>query len=801
MFGDIRFAFRTLAKSPGFTLIAVLTLALGIGANTAIFSVINSVLLRPLPYPRSEQLVAISDSNPAKNIEQSKLTPVKYAELVASQKSFSHIAGYEFENLSLPSGDHAESITVAKTVGPIFPLIGVAPFLGRTLNEADDRVGTEPVAVLNYTLWRDQFGSDTQIIGRQIQLSRESYTVVGVMPEGFQFPAQVQVWVPAALDPSLFAEAAPRMARFLNVFGRLKDGVMLNQAQAELATAAAQIAQHYPRSDGGWTVKVDTLYEQTIGHARAGLLILAGAVALVLLIACVNVANLQLTRAESRHQEMAVRAALGANRAQLVRQLLVESLILALAGGILGTLVALWGIDLLAALNSGQIPRVRELRPDASVFGFALVLATLTGIFSGLAPALNSSRINLDPVLRESAHAVSGSVRSHRVRGILLVAQIAFALVLLTSSALLIKSLFRLQRVDPGFTRANILTFRLSLPWERRDESVEFYKRVLQRIGELPGIQSVGASSFLPVSASDAPLAFHIEGESRGADDRLLADFSVVSSGYFPALGIPLKKGRIYTEADSRQATPAVIVNESFVRRFLPNQDPVGKLLRFEGRFGSPKGNQIIGVVGSVRRHGLEQEPGPEVYLSYQQTPWPYMSLVARTKAAPASVAQSIQRALYAVDSTQPVFDIKTMEERLDDSVAQRRFNMLLLGLFAALALILASIGIYGVISYSVTQRTREIGLRLALGAQRSDVLRLIIAQGLRLTVIGLAAGVAVALAIGKLISSLLYGINAHDPLTFLTTGLVLSAVALLACWLPARRASRLDPLIALRQL
>ena len=801
MFNDICFAFRTLAKSPAFSLIAIVTLALGIGANTAIFTVINSVLLRPLPYPHSEQLVAISDSNPAKNIEQSKLAPVKYAELAADQQSFSHIAAYEFENLSLPSGDHAESITVAKTVGPIFPLIGVAPFLGRTLNNADDRVGAEPVAVLSYALWRDQFGSDAQIIGRQIHLSRASYTVVGVMPEGFQFPAETQVWVPAALDPPLFSAAAPRMARFLNVFGRLKEGVTLEEAQAELATTAMQIAQRYPRSDGGWTVKVNSLYAQTIGHARAGLLFLAGAVALVLLIACVNVANLQLTRAESRHQEMAVRAALGASRARLVRQLLTESLIVALAGGILGTLVALWGIDFLAALNSGQIPRVHELRPDATVFGFALILATLTGIFSGLAPALNGSRLNLDPVLRESAHAVSGSIRGQRVRGILLVAQIAFALVLLTSSALLIKSLFRLQRVDPGFTRTNILTFHMSLPWERRDDSVDFYKRVLQRIEQLPAVQSVGASSFLPVSASDAPLAFHIEGQSRGPDDRLLADFSIVSSGYFQALGIPLKKGRVYTEADSAEATPAVIVNESFVRRFLPNQDPIGKLLRLEGRFGSPKGNQIIGVVGSVRRHGLEREPSPEVYLSYQQTPWPYMSLVARTKAAPASVALSIQHALYALDPTQPVFDIKTMEERLDDSVAQRRFNMLLLGLFAALALILASIGIYGVISYSVTQRTREIGLRLALGAQRSDVLRLVIKQGLRLTLLGIGSGVIAALALDRLMSSLLYGVSAHDPFTFLTTVLIIGAVALMACWLPARRASRLDPLIALRQL
>jgi putative ABC transport system permease protein len=800
MFSDIRFAFRTLAKSPGFTAIAILTLALGIGANTAIFSVINAVLLQPLPYPHSEQLVTISDSNPAKNIEQSKLAPVKYAELVAAQKSFSHIAGYEFENLSLPSGDHAESIAVAKIVGPIFPLIGVAPFLGRALNQADERVGAEPVAVLNYALWRDQFGSDAQVIGRQIQLSRETYTVVGIMPEGFQIPAQTQVWVPAALDPFLFTAAAPRMARFLNVFGRLKEGVAQKEAQAELATTATQIGQRNPRSDGGWTVKVDSLYAQTIGHARAGLLILAGAVALVLLIACVNVANLQLTRAESRHQEMAVRAALGASRPQLVRQVLTESLILALAGGILGTLVALWGIDLLAALNSGQVPRAHELKPDANVFGFALILATLTGILSGLAPAISASRRNLDPVLRETAHAVGSSVRSQRFRNFLLVAQIALALVLLTSSALLIKSLFQLRRVDPGFARTNILTFRMSLPWDRRDGSVDFYKRVLQRLAELPGIQSVGASSFLPIGTSDAPLAFHIQGESRGTDDRLLADFSVVSPNYFEALGIPLKQGRIYTDADSPQAAPAVIVNESFARRFLPNQDPMGKVLRFEGRFGSPQGNQIIGVVGSVRRHGLEREPTPEVYLSYQQTPWPYMSLVARTTAAPASAAQSIQRALYALDPTQPVFDVKTMEERLDDSVAQRRFNMLLLGLFAALALFLAAIGIYGVISYSVTQRTREIGLRLALGAQRADVLRLIIKHGVRLTLLGIGSGVIAALGLDQLIASLLYGVKAHDPFTFLTTVLIISAVALFACWLPARRASRLDPLIALRQ-
>jgi putative ABC transport system permease protein len=796
---NLRFAFRQLCKSPGFTFTAALTLALGIGANTAIFSVINSVLLRPLPYPQSERLLVAWDNNPEKSVDHSSLSPAKLAELREQTRSFQSLAGYYLDDQNLVLPNETESLSAARTTGPFFQTLGIAPSLGRTFTEADAKNGAPGVVILSHACWKQRFAGDPQIIGRQIELGQKSCTVVGVMPRDFTFPRDVALWTPAAFADFFFQAPSGRLSRFVTAIGRLKPNVTPAQAEAEVAALGARIAQQHPTSDRGWKIELVSLYEQTIGSTRAALLCLLGAVCLVLLIACVNVASLQLMRAEARRREMAVRLALGAGRRQLVRQLLLESVVLALVGGLAGILIAYWGIDLLVAASDARIPRLGEIRVDGFVLFFTLCLATATGLLSGLAPALEASRTDLDTTLRESGLRAAGSQRSNRLRSFFLVGEIGLALLLALSAGLLIESLLRVERVDPGFRRENVLTMKLALPWTQVEKSSAFYDRVLQRVSELPGVQSVGSINFLPFDTSSNPMSFTVEGRPEAAAQSSLAEFRVVSGGYFRALGIPLHAGRTFTEGDMADAAPVAMVNEKFVRQFFPNENPIGQHLHFAGRFQSERPTTIVGLVSAIHHAGLDQAPVAEMYFPYRQNPWPSQAIVIRTAITPEEMIATLQRVLFEIDPSHSAFDIKTMEQRLDRSVAERRFNTRVLALFALVALALAAVGIYGVISYDVSQRTKEIGIRMALGADRVSVLRLVVGRGFRLAVLGILVGIGTALTTGKFLASLLFGVSANDKFTIFVTGLLVLLIALVASWIPARRASGISPMEALR--
>jgi putative ABC transport system permease protein len=796
---DFRYAVRQLFKSPGFTLAAVLTLSLGIGANTAIFSVINSVLLRPLPYPKSDQLLVAWDNNPAKRVDHSALSPAKLADLRGQVRSLQSLAGYYLDDLNLTLPGETHSLPAALTTGPFFQTLGATPLLGRTFTEADDKNGSPGVAILSYALWQQQFGGDAQVIGRRIELAQKSCTVVGVMPRDFIFPKEVGLWTPAAFPGFFFQTPSARLSRFVTAIGRLSPGITLTQAQSEIGAVGEVIARQHPNSDGGWKMKAVSLYTQTVGSARSALLLLLSAVGLVLLIACVNVASLQLMRAESRRRELALRLALGAGRNRLVRQLLVESLVLSLVGGLAGVLLAFWGIDLLVAASDARIPRLHEIKVDSVVLLFTLGLVTATGLISGFAPALEASRTDLEATLRENSGRAAGTKRSYRLRGLFLVGEIALALLLAISAGLLIESLFRVERVDPGFRRENVLTAKLALPWSQVEKSSAFYDRVLQRVGELPGVQAAGSINFLPFDSSSTPMSFTVEGRPQAAEQASLAEFRIVSGGYFRALGIPLQSGRSFNEGDTFTAAPVAIVNQKFVQQFFPNENPLGQNLRFPGRFKSERPTTIVGVVGSIHHAGLDRAPVAEMYFPYRQNPWPSQAIVVRTALAPDGMISTLQRTLFQIDPTQAAFDIQTMEQRLDRSVAERRFNVRLLSLFALVALALAAVGVYGAISYDVSQRTKEIGIRMALGADRSSVLQLVVVRGLRLALLGILIGGTAAFMTRKFLSSLLFEIKTGDSLILLVTSALVLLIALLACWIPARRASAISPMEALR--
>ena len=796
---NLRFAFRQLFKSPGFTFTAVLTLALGIGANTAIFSVINSVLLRPLPYPRSEQLFVAWDNNPGKSVDHSSLSPAKLADLRTQTRSFQSLAGFYVADQNLVLPNETVSLSGALTTGPFFQTLGVAPLLGRSFTEADEKNGAPGVVILSYACWQHRFAGDPQIVGRQIELGQKSCRVVGVMPRDFTFPKEVALWTPADFADFFFQAPSARLSRFVVAIGRLKPNVTAAQAQTEVASVSLRIAEQHPTSDRGWKIDLVSLYAQTIGSAQAALLCLLGAVGLVLLIACVNVASLQLMRAEARRREMAVRLALGAGRSQLVRQLLFESVVLALVGGLAGVLIAYWGIDLLVAASDARIPRLGEIRVDGFVLFCTLCLTTAIGLLSGLAPALEASRTDLDTTLRESGLRAAGSQRSNRLRSLFLVGEIGLALLLAISAGLLIESLLRVERVDPGFRRENILTMKLAMPWTQVEKSSAFYDRILQRVSELPGVQAVGSINFLPFDTSSTPMSFTIEGRPQAAEQSSLAEFRVVSGDYFRTLGIPLQAGRTFADGDKADAPPVVMVNEKFVRQFFPNENAIGQQLRFPGRFQSERPTTIVGVVRAIHHAGLDQAPVAEMYFPYRQNPWPSQAIVVRTAIAPEEMVAALRRALFEIDPTQAAFDIRTMEQRLDRSVAERRFNMRILTLFALVALALAAVGIYGVISYDVSQRTREIGIRMALGADRVSVHRLVVGRGFRLAVLGILLGIGAALTTRKFLASLLFGIGASDSFTIFVAGSFVLLIALLACWIRGRRASGISPTEALR--
>ncbi|HEX8140377.1 MAG TPA: ABC transporter permease [Pyrinomonadaceae bacterium] len=803
---DLRYGARMLTKSPGFTVIAVVALALGIGANTAIFSVVNTILLRPLAYKDSQQLVLINHNYQKINLKASVSAP-GYVHYRDTAKSFSYVAAITGWNVNLTGEGEPERLQGMAVTANLFPLLGAEAARGRTLLPQENQTGNDRVVVLSDALWHRRFGADPNIVGKSITLNGEPHTIVGVMPSSFQFGRElgqvVDLWAPIAWTPE---QLSPDNLtnEYLSVLARLKPGVSITQAQAEMDAIAANLRQQYmPGSDNTeWGLSLESFNELIVGDIRPALLVLLGAVALVLLIACANVANLMLARATGRQKEIAIRTALGASRARVVRQLLTESVLLSVIGGGLGLLLAMWGVDLLLKLNEGRIPRAYEIGVDFNVLLFTLGVSLLTGIIFGLAPAFQTSRIQLNDTLKEGGRTGAGPAR-HRVRDLLVVAEVSLTVVVLVGAGLLLRSFIRLQEVNPGFQPRNLLVMQVSLPAFKYGDAQQralFYQQMLDRVRSLPGVKGAATVSSLPMSGQNSSGSFRIEGrevpqgQSPPHGDRWSA-----SADYFKTMSIPLIRGRYFTERDTADAPGVAIIDETMARKYWPTEDPVGKRITFEGTEDKPRWREIVGIVGHVRHKGLEGESRVQYYTPYMQRPPGSMFLVVQAATDPASLTGSVRGAINEIDRDLPVYRVTTMERLVSESLAQRRFSMFLLGTFAALALILAVVGLYGVMSYTVTQRTHEIGIRMALGAQTGDVLRMVLRQGLTFTLVGLGVGLLGAFAMTRVMTGLLFGVSASDPLTFGGVAVLLSLVALAACYIPARRATRVDPMIALR--
>jgi putative ABC transport system permease protein len=796
---DLRYGARMLMKNPGFTLIAVLTLALGISANTAIFSVVNGVLLRRLPYADPDRLVMIWE-DPGGN-PRNFVNPRNFADWSEQNQSFEQVAAINVGNVNLTGRGEPERLINASVSASFFSILRVNAAHGRVFLPEEDKPGAAGVAVISHGLWVRGFGADPGLIGQSIELNGERVTVLGVMPANFRFPSAAEIWRPLVFTPAQL-DNNNRGSHFLSVVGRLKPGVTVHQAQAEMETIYNRLRQQYPGALTNWVPRVASLLEDTVGSVRQSLLILLGAVGFVLLIACSNIANLTLARAVARQREVAIRAALGADRVRLFRQLLTESLLLSLLGAGLGLLLSWWLVELIVSLNPGNIPRLDEISLDGRVLAFTLLLSLGSGLIFGLAPALSISKIDLNEALKDASKA---SVSGHQsnLRRAFVIAEIALSLALLVGAGLMVKSFVRLGRVELGFNPENVLTMRVALPSNRYVEpprQTAFYQQVVERVRALPGAQAASLISDPPVSGSTGlwQNTFHIEGKPLPPPgERHSASLRWITPDYFKTMEIRLRRGRTLTEADVDGGPRVAVIDEAMARQFFPNEDPIGKRIVIYWRDRIAR--EIVGVVGNVRQASLDKDTGPHMYIPYYQTPLNYATLLVRTNADPLKLASAVKSQVLAVDRDQPVYAVQTMERIIDDSVAERRFQMLLLGIFAGAALALAGVGIYGVISYAVTERTREIGIRLALGAQAGDVLRLIIGQGIKLISIGVAIGLLASFGLTRLMKNLLYDVTATDPTTFLLIPLLLAVVALLACYIPARRATKVDPLLALR--
>jgi putative ABC transport system permease protein len=796
---DLRYGARMLLKNPGFTLIAIMTLALGIGANTAIFSVVNGVLLSALPYPQPEQLAMVWCDNRRQGIPDDITSYPNFVDWRDRNKTFQGMAGMTSSNLHLTSVGEPEEIQAATVSVNFFRVIGVGPMLGREFTAEEEQPGNSKIVILSHSLWQRRFGGDPGIINKTISLSGEPNTVVGIMPPKFQFPESAEIWRPLA--PNDRTRAA-RFGFFLPVVGRLKPGVTRAQAQADLDVIAKQIEQQFPDM-AGYGVNVVPVLEQTVGAIRKALMILFVAVIFVLLIACANVANLLLARAAVRRREVALRAALGAGRWRIVRQLLTESMMLAVLGGALGVLLAWWGLRLLVDLNPANIPRVENIRLDGRVLWFTLGLSLLTGLIFGLAPALQTTNLQLSETLKEGGRAGAGGRSAQRLRGTLIVAEVALTLALLVGAGLLIRSFSRLQQVDPGFKAENLLTLRLTLPRSRYTDgarAVSFFERLQERLSALPGVVSASVTTDIMLRKLATSSSFTVENRPQDPSELALElPFDRVQPNYFQTMGIPLAQGRAFTALDGPNTPSVAIVNETFVKRYFPNEDPIGKRFTFGDPGPEAQWITIVGVVHDTKRQGIDQPIRIESWMPLAQSPAGSMDVVLRTTGDPLALSNAAREAVWSIDRDLPIPKIQTMEQNLSSRVAQRRLNMLLLGLFALVALLLAAVGIYGVMSYAVTQRTNEIGIRTALGAQTSDVLRLVVGEGMKLALAGVAIGLIATFALTRLMASLLFGVSASDPITFATIAALLIGVALLACLIPARRATKVDPMVALR--
>ena len=798
-FQDLRYGMRSLLKKPGFTLTAVIALALGIGANTAIFSVINGVLLRSLSYSDPDTIVMLWERSVSGSRERNVASPANFLDWQKQSTSFEEMAAVAEQRVNLTGGSgEPEEIKAQYVSQGFFPVLGVQPIVGRAFLPDEDRVGNDLVIILSHELWQNRFGADPAIIGQQATISGRQRTIVGVMPAGFHFlDNQVKAWIPAALDPAInYRETG---GRFLRVVARLKPGMSVQQAQAELTGIAKQLEQTHVKYNTGWGVTVTPMHEQVVGEIRPILIVLLAAVAFVLLIACANVTNLLLSRAAARQKELALRAALGASRGRLVRQMLTESVLLALMGGLLGVLLAYWGLNVLVVFGPDNIPRLNEITIDPRVLGFTFGISLLTGVLFGLIPALQASRPDLNDALKEGSRGSTGG-RSRTFRNVFVVAEVSLALVLLIGAGLMIRSFVRLQAVETGFNPENVLTMRAQLPRKKYAEPhqiVDFFKQAQERIARLPGVQSVGAISYLPLTGPAARDGFKIVGQPDPAPGQEPpCEVRVITPTYFQAMGIPLLKGRLLDERDGRESR-VLLINETLAKKHFPNEDPVGKRIAVSWSDGHI--DEIVGVVGDIREGALNKEPEPAIYWPHSREPYSGMALVVRASGDAARFASAVQKEIRSLDPEQPVADVRTMEQVISKSIARPRFNMLLLSIFATVALVLASVGLYGVMNYSATQRTHEVGIRMALGATRADIMRLVVGNGMLLTLIGIGIGVAASLLLTRVMASLLFGITATDIPTFLGVSVVLAAVALIANYIPARRATRVDPVIALR--
>jgi putative ABC transport system permease protein len=814
MLNELRLAFRSLRNSPGFSLVAIITVALAIGASTAVFSLINALLIRPLPYQAPDRLVLLWEKFSAQGLDRIPVSAPEYLDYTKEIKSL-EIASFDYADLNLTAGDIPERISGAVVTPSLFSVLGVQASKGRVFTAEEFGEGNDNVVVVSERLWKRKFNSDPGLVGRQLSINGRSLTVIGLMPEEFQFPLpifnlqggtfgqKVDIWKPIAFTKN---DLESRGSRSYGVIGRLKSGVTLKQAQAELDTIIANWLPRFPDNYEPATRFGATLYsfhDQVVGGMRTALFILLGAVAVVLMIACANLTTMLLARAGAREREFAIRVALGAGPGRLLRQMLTESVLLSVIGGVAGALLAIWGLDLLRAIGTQTVPRIAEANLDLRVLVVTLFVSVGTGILIGFLPAISSAKPELTEALKEGGRGSTTGARRNRMRNMLIVAEVALALVLLVGASLLLKSFVRLQNVDPGFNPRNVLTMETSLPvakYARGKPVADFYAEFLRRVQALPGVEAVAITSILPLSGTNSDSSFAIEGRDP-TQEKVYPDEEIraVTPDYFRALKVPLLQGRFFDERDKTDAPKTVIVNQTFTKKWFPGQDVIGKRITFDDpRKPDPKWITIVGLVGDMRHRGLEFEAKPEYYLPHAQNAYRGMILAVRSKQDARSLTASIRKELRQLDPELPAANVRTLGEVASDSIAPRRLSVALISVFAAVALVLASVGIYGVMSFLVVQRTHEIGVRMALGAQRRDVLLLIIGRAARLVLIGTIVGLVLALLSTRTLSALLYNVGAFDLPTFVIVTLVLAFVALAASYLPALRATKADPMIAL---
>jgi len=795
---DIRYGFRSLLKHPGFAAIAVLTLALGIGANTAIFSVVDVVLLRPLPYPEPDRLVALRDSNLTKQPD-SQVAPGHFVEWQKQTTVFSTLEAYRTVSYNLTGDGIPERLLAGRVSVGMFKMLGVQPITGRDFLTDEDQTGREKVVLIGEGLWQRRFGGDSRVVGKAIKLSGESFTVVGVMPASFRLPDQREreLWTPLALNDS---EKTLHHAHYIDAIGRLKNDASVDQARAELNAIATRLAEQHPQANSGWNVKVTPLLDFVVGDVKTILWVLFSAVGLVLLIACANVMNLLLARAVTRQREIAIRAALGAGRMRIVRQLVTESAMLALIGGLIAWPLASLGLKALLALTPQDLPRIASARIDNRALLFTLGITLLTGIIFGLAPAIDSFKLDPNSSLKDSGSEGNRSVFQRRLGNLLIITEVAIALVLLVGGALLLRTVLRLRSVDPGFNYQNALAVTLQLSEKKYSEDLKvnaFSQRLLEQTSTLPGVEAAGIARILPI-IHDLPTGLYIEGRPREPDNQLpQTNYSSVSPDYFKAMGISLLAGRTFNERDVLNAPRVVIISENFAKRFFPNESPIGR--RINVTTGPPVFREIVGVVGDVKQNGLNRETLPHAYDPFAQAPSQFMTMVVRTSSDPNSLVPAIRKTVFQIDNELPLQSVRTLDRVITNSISRQRFTSAVLAVFAGVALLLAVAGLYGVISYAVSQRRRELGIRMALGARAPDVLRLVLKQGMTFVFVGELLGLLSAYALTRLLRGLLFGVTPTDVPTFGTIILLLSAVGFLACYIPARSAAEVDPLVALR--